>query len=181
MPRYAAFLRAVNLGSTNKASKEQLREAFEGAGLENVSTFRTSGNVVFECGRETVGKLTARIETALAAGVRFDVPVFLRGEKQLLKIASAEPFAAAATESSKGKLQVGLLQKKPSPAVQKKVLALATDEDLLAFGVRELFWLPSGGTLESELDQKAIAKLTGPQTARTMGTIEAIAKKFFGA
>lgn len=181
MSRYAAFLRAVNLGATNKASKEQLREAFEGAGLENVSTFRTSGNVVFDCGREAAGKLTGRIEKALADGLGFDVPVYLRTEKELLAIASAEPFGAAALERSKGKLQVGLLLKKPSAAVQRKVLDLATDDDLLAFGERELFWLPSGGTLESELDQKAIAKLTGPQTARTMGTIEAMAKKFFDA
>ena len=181
MPRYAAFLRAVNLGPTNKASKEQLRGAFEEAGLENVSTFRTSGNVMFECGREAVGKLTARIEKALSDGLGFDVPVYLRTEEELLSIASAEPFDAAATEKSEGKLQVGLLLKKPSAAARTKVLALATDKDLLAFGERELFWLPSGGTVESELDQKTIAKLTGPQTARTMGTIEAIAKKFFDA
>lgn len=178
MPRYAAFLRAVNLGSTNKASKEQLRKAFEGAGLERVSTFRTSGNVVFEF---AAGQLTARIEGALLDGLGFEVPVYLRTEKELLSIASAEPFDAASIEKSKGKLQVGLLLKKPSPAARTKVLALSTDEDLLAFGDRELFWLPSGGTLESGLDQKRIAKLTGPQTVRTMGTIEAIAKKFFGA
>jgi uncharacterized protein (DUF1697 family) len=181
MPRYAAFLRAVNLGPTNKASKEQLREAFEGAGLEHVSTFRTSGNVVFETGGEAVGELTARIEKALSDSLGFDVPVYLRTEKELLSIASAEPFDAAAIERSKGKLQVGLLLEKPSVAARKKVLALATEDDLLAFGERELFWLPSGGTLETKLDQKTIAKLTGPQTARTMGTIEAIANKFFGA
>lgn len=181
MPRYAAFLRAVNLGSTNKASKEQLQAAFEGAGLEHVSTFRTSGNVVFESGREAAEKLTARIERALADGLGFDVPVYLRTEKEVLSIASAAPFDAAALEKSKGKLQVGLLPEKPSPGARRKVLALATDDDLLAFGERELFWLPSGGTMQSELDQKAIAKLTGPQTARTMGTIEAIAKRFFDA
>ena len=57
------------------------------------------------------------------------------------------------------------------------MLALATDEDLLAIEGRELFWLPSGGTLESELDHKAIAKALGKGTQRTMGTIEQIAAK----
>jgi hypothetical protein len=32
--------------------------------------------------------------------------------------------------------------------VKKKALALGTDQDRLAFGKRELFWLPSGGYVE---------------------------------
>ena|ERR1700742_289450 len=177
MPRYAAFLRAVNLGSTNKASKETLREAFEGCGLTDVATFRTSGNVVFSCARGSESALVARVERALVAALGFEVPVYLRSERQLLGVAAADPFPGAVG----GKLQVVFLLKKPSPAARERTLALATDDDRLAFGARELFWLPKGGTLESALDQKAIAKLTGPATVRTMGTVEAIAKKFFGA
>jgi hypothetical protein len=82
-------------------------------------------------------------------------------------------------EASKGKLQVSMLSAKPSAAKQKQVLALATDDDLLAFGKRELFWLPSGGTLESTLDRKAIDKLLGPTTMRTKGTVEQLTAKFF--
>ena len=55
---------------------------------------------------------------------------------------------------SKGKLQVVLFEKKPTAAVKKKALALGTDQDRLAFGKRELFWLPSGGYMEAELDRK---------------------------
>jgi len=80
-------------------------------------------------------------------------------------------------KKSKGKLQVSLLKKKPSAAAKKKVLALAGGEDLLALEGRELYWLPSGGLLESDLDLKAIEKLLGADTRRTMGTIEQIATK----
>jgi hypothetical protein len=72
-----------------------------------------------------------------------------------------------------------MLGKAPSAATTKKVLALATDQDPLAFGKRELYWLPSGGTLESELDRKAIESLLGPTTMRTKGTVELLAAKFF--
>jgi uncharacterized protein (DUF1697 family) len=180
VPRYAAFLRAVNLGSVNKASKERLRELFEEAGLEDVATFRTSGNVVFDAGREAVGTLSARIEKALEDGLGFAVPVYLRTSKELLELAAAEPFDAKAVEASKGKLQVFVLSKQPTAAAKKTVLALATADDRLAFGKSDLFWLPSGGTMESELDTKAIAKALGPATQRTMGTIQGIATKFFG-
>jgi hypothetical protein len=63
---------------------------------------------------------------------------------------------------------------------RKTVLALATEEDRLAISGRELFWLPSGGLMESELDLKTIDAAIGQGTRRTMGTIEQIAEKYCG-
>ena len=59
------------------------------------------------------------------------------------------------------------------------MLELASDEDRLAFGERELYWLPSGGTQRSALDLKAIGALLGPTTMRTKGTIDQLAAKYF--
>jgi hypothetical protein len=70
------------------------------------------------------------------------------------------------------------LQKKSSPAAKKKALAAATDDDLLAIEGRELYWLPSGGISESDLDWKPIEAALGPGTIRTMGTVEQIAAKY---
>ena len=81
MAKFAAFLRAVNLGPTRKISGADLRSLFEEHGFEDVATFRTSGNVVFEAGRESL--ITARIEEALGAHLGADVPVFLRTEKEI--------------------------------------------------------------------------------------------------
>jgi uncharacterized protein (DUF1697 family) len=173
--RYAAFLRAVNLGRNRRVTSAELREIFEGVGVEEVTTFRTSGNVVFEAPRD----MTAKIEKALESTLGYDVAVFTRTAKELAEIAEAKPFKPAQVEASKGKLQVSMLSAKLSAAQRKQVLALATDDDLLAFGKRELFWLPSGGTLESTLDRKAIAKLVGPTTMRTKGTVEQLRAKFF--
>ena len=173
--RYAAFLRAVNLGRNRRVTSAELREIFEGVGAEEVATFRTSGNVVFEAPRD----MRAQIEKALGSTLGYDVGVFTRTAKELTEIAESQPFKAAQVDASKGKLQVSMLSAKPSAAKRKQVLALATDEDLLAFGKRELFWLPSGGTLESALDQKTIDKLLGPTTMRTKGTVEQLTAKFF--
>ena len=57
--------------------------------------------------------------------------------------------------------------------------ALGTDEDRLAFGERELYWLPAPGTQESGLDVKAIAEALGDTTMRTKSTVEQIAAKHF--
>jgi len=178
MSRYVAFLRGMNLGG-RRIKNEELRRHFEAMGLEEVATFRASGNVIFSTsGREAEGKLAQRVEAELDERLGYDVPVFLRSIDEVAAIVAQEPFDSKRIEKSKGKLQVSLLTKKPSAAAKKKVLALAGDEDLLALEGRELYWLPSGGLLESELDLKAIASLLGAETRRTMGTIEQIAAKF---
>lgn len=173
--RYAAFLRAVNLGRNRRVSGAELRAIFEKLGLEDVASFRTSGNLVFEAPRD----MTAQIEKALESELGYDVGVYLRTAAELREIASHDPFKPAETKASKGKLQVSLLSDKPTAAKRKQVLALATDQDRLAFGKRELYWLPSGGTMESELDRKAIDALVGPTTMRTKGTVEQLAAKYF--
>ena len=180
MPQFAAFLRAVNLGPTRKISSAHLRSMFEELGFDDVATFRTSGNVVFEAGRESPARLTARIEEALAAALGGDAQVFLRADKELRAIAAHEPFPRKALDASEGKLQVILLSTRPAAKGRKEVLALATDEDRLAFGERELYWLPRGGTQGSALNFRVLNKALGSTTTRTKGTIELLAEKYFG-
>ena len=59
------------------------------------------------------------------------------------------------------------------------MLALASDEDRLAFGARELYWLPSGGILDSALDLKVDWQAAWSDTTRTKNTVEQIATKYF--
>jgi uncharacterized protein (DUF1697 family) len=178
--RYAAFLRAVNLGATRKAPSGVLRTVFEDLGFDDVATYQTSGNVIFAAQAQNGEEaLRLRIEAALAGALGFEVPVFLRGERKLRAIASHEPFDPGAVERSKGKLQVDLLPRAPSARARRRVLGLAGDDDLLAVRGTELYWLPAGGLLESELDLDAIAEVVGLGTRRTMGTIERIAARFF--
>ena len=174
--RYAAFLRAVNLGRNRRVTSAQLKALFEEVGAEDVATFRTSGNVVFEASRDMVRELEPHLEKALG----HEMVIFLRTASEVREIAARTPFPAKDVERSKGKLQVSLLERKPSAATQKKALALGTDQDRLTFGKRELYWLPSGGTMESELDRKALDELIGPTTMRTKGTVEQLAAKYFG-
>lgn len=128
--------------------------------------------------RGAEGKLAQQVEAELGGRLGYEVPVFLRSIEEVAAIAAHEPFDPKRVTKSKGKLQVSLLMEKPSAGARKKALALATDEDHLAIEGRELYWLPSGGLLESGLDLKAIAKLLGVDTRRTMGTIEQIAAKY---
>jgi uncharacterized protein (DUF1697 family) len=176
--RYAAFLRGINVGG-RRVRGPDLCAALEGIGLGDVASVRASGNLVFSAAREPVARLQSRVEEALEAALGYDVAVFLRTPAQLRAIAAHDPFPRARVEASAGKLQVSLLARPPSATKRKAVLALATERDTLVFGERELYWLPPGPLLESELDLAAIDRLLGPLTCRTMGTIELMAAKYF--
>jgi uncharacterized protein (DUF1697 family) len=176
MARYVAFLRGMNLGR-RRIKNEELRAEFEVLGFEDVATFRASGNVIFAAERQGESALRKTIEHGLGEALGYEVPVFLRSCVEVAAIAAQEPFPAPVVEASQGKLQVSLLARKPSAAARRTVLALAGEEDLLAVEGREIYWLPSGGLLESGLDLKAIEAAAGADTRRTMGTIEQIAAK----
>ena len=74
-----------------------------------------------------------------------------------------------------------MLAKAPSAAAREQALALAPHDDRLAIDGRELYWLPSGGISESELDWKVVELALGPTTVRAKGTIDQIAAKRLSA
>jgi uncharacterized protein (DUF1697 family) len=179
MSEYAAFLRGINVGKAHRVGSAELRECFEQVGLTDVTTFRTSGNVAFDGDGASADELSARIEKRLESMLGYDVSVFLRTAGEVRAMAAQQPFSSAQVEKTKGKLQVMMLTGKPGPGARKSVLRLASDEDALVFGDRELYWLPSGGMSDSDLDLKAIWQVLGTNTIRTKGTVEQMAAKFF--
>jgi uncharacterized protein (DUF1697 family) len=181
MAEYAAFLRGVNVGKAHRVGSAELRGCFEGLGLTGVTTFRTSGNVAFDGDGASPDDLRARIEEALESMLGYDVSVFVRTAGEVRAIAAQAPFARVQLERTKGKLQVMMLTGKPAAGARKSVLGLATDDDALAFGDRELYWLPSGGMSDSDLDLKTVMQVLGTNTIRTKGTVDQMAAKFFPA
>jgi uncharacterized protein (DUF1697 family) len=178
MERYAAFLRGMNLGN-RRIKNDELRARFEELGLEDVTTFRASGNVIFATEEGDERKLAAYIEVGLGEALGYEVPVFLRNAAELQAIASHEPFYAKQVDASAGKLQISFLLAEPKAAARREALALATEDDRLAVHGRELYWLPNGGISDSELDLNAIGATLGLMTIRTKGTVDQIAAKHF--
>jgi uncharacterized protein (DUF1697 family) len=178
--RFVAFLRRMNLGNRRIKSPELVAH-FEAMGLEDVATFRASGNVVFvDPAGEAESKLQKRLEGTLDERLGYDVAVFLRSAAEVAAIAAREPFDEEAIAASKGKPQVQLLARRPGAKAAKEALALAGPDDLMVIEDRELHWLPSVGLSETEVDLKALDRALGKGTMRTAGTISQIAAKYCG-
>lgn len=181
MLRLAAFLRGMNLGR-RRISNADLRRHVEALGFADVSTFRASGNVILTApDDDKLETVARRLEAGLTDALAYDVPVFARSAEQVRAIAALEPFAAGELAASKGKPQVMLLAEKPKAAARRAALKLMPAGDRFVFEGAELHWLPQAGLSVTELDLNALAKLLGPATVRTKGTIEQIAAKHLAA
>jgi uncharacterized protein (DUF1697 family) len=173
---YVAFLRGMNLGG-RRIKNDELKQEFEQLDLSEVSCFRASGNVIFASGEKGEEKLRKRVEAGLGDSLGYKVPVFLRSAAELTAVSAHEPFDPALVSASKGKPQVAFLPAAPKSKAKKHALALASDEDRLAIAGRELYWLPSGGISDSDLDLKTLEAAVGPWTMRTKGTVDQITAK----
>ena len=182
MARYAAFLRGMNLGRRRISNADLAAHVQALGGFAEVATFRASGNVIVTAeDGASAEQIAERLERGLQDALGYAVPIFLRDAARVRAIAAAQPFPPDQVAASNGKLQVAFLAQAPSASARRVALAHATDEDRLAIDGAELYWLPSGGMSESALDTRAAFGPLGPQTMRTIGTVEQIAAKWFAA
>ena len=88
--RYIALLRGINVGGKNKVAMADLRDAFTGAGFDDVGTYIASGNVLFRTVRPST-TLEDEIERILEE--RFEMPlvVVVRSHLQLRAVVDQAP------------------------------------------------------------------------------------------
>jgi uncharacterized protein (DUF1697 family) len=90
MVRYVALLRGINVGG-RVVVKETLQQVFASIGLRDVSTFKQSGNVIFESDKNPEA-VKVEVEAALKAKLDYEVPVFIRAVADLKKIVALNLF-----------------------------------------------------------------------------------------
>src|SRR5689334_2372423 len=112
-PRYAAFLRGMNVGG-RRITNEDLRSCLSDLGFRDVECFRASGNVVFAGTRHPAETVRTRIEQGLAVSLGYPVPAFVRTAEEVLEISRERPFDDGAVSASEGKLHVAMLSATPS-------------------------------------------------------------------
>lgn len=177
MHRYAAFLRGMNVGG-HRITNDELRAHVEELGFGDVASFRASGNLIFSAHEDHApDAISERLEAGLLAALGYAVPVFVRTAADVRAIAAHEPFPEPVIAASAGKLQVAFLTAAPSAEALAAALAVATADDRITIRGTELYWLPSGGISDCELDLEALGAALGATTVRTMGTIRQLAAK----
>jgi uncharacterized protein (DUF1697 family) len=176
MPRYIAFLRAINV-STHVVSMERLRSLFTSFGLQDVETFINSGNVIFRS-NSTPGALQKKIEGCLGKALGYEVATFLRTDSEVAEITEQRPFAESAVKAA-GAYCVGFLAEPPAAGAQRKLMALRSEIDDLQARGREIYWLCRKKQSESDFSNAALEKALGVRsTLRGMNTVQRLAAKY---
>ena len=177
MPRYVAFLRAINVGG-RVVKMERLREAFEELGLSQVETFIASGNVIFES-RANAETLEAKIAKHLHKTLGYEVTTFVRSDVELAAVAGHGAFPAAKLTVPDTTLFIGFLSMEPSEDSQARVLAYPSKVDEFYFHRRELYWLCRTRASDSEFSGARLEKLLGLRvTVRNANTINRLIAKY---
>ena len=91
MSRFVVFLRAINVGGHNVV-KGKLQEAFISIGFHDVSTYKQSGNVIFEADSADPEAIKKQVKEELRQLLGYDVGVFVRTIRQLKQIIELDPF-----------------------------------------------------------------------------------------
>jgi uncharacterized protein (DUF1697 family) len=89
--KYIALLRGIGPGDP-RMSNSNLRSIFASLGFNNVRTFISSGNVLFESNSSDVATLENKIEEALPKKLGFESRTIIRSEADLDEIMKKNPF-----------------------------------------------------------------------------------------
>lgn len=166
--QYAAFLRAINVGRTNRITMERLRGLCGDLGLENVSTYLQTGNVLFDSARD-LDDAAALIAAGLADEGLKNADVMLRTRDELAAIVASFPPPLGLREERR---QLVTFFSSPIPAEFVPLLEAAPG----VVGVRPRELLTDEPLIMMQRDPRAplFRRLGVPGTARYWRVAEAV-------
>jgi uncharacterized protein (DUF1697 family) len=164
---YAAFIRGINLGPTNKIAMARLRELAEGLGWQQVASYINSGNLVFRSGEQPAA-LARALGGALGAELgRTSVDVAVRSRAELAEVLAAVPWP----DGHPSKVNVAFLMAPLPPEVVGALREVATDREPFVVRETEIFVNYQDGLGRSRLAEKFASVVRVSATTRTIGTV----------
>ncbi len=176
MPRYVAFLRAVNVGG-RVVKMDRLKSIFEALSFKNVETFIASGNVLFDARATDTRALEKRIEKALERELGYEVLTFVRTPAEVAGAADcawfADPDAIPRTEL----LYIGFLKTEPTGAVWEQLLSHPKRTGELGVRGHVMYWRLRRNLREYAVMAKLLERTLGPATMRSVTTVQRLSQK----
>ena len=176
MHRFVAFLRGINVGG-HVVVKETLKEAFVSLGFRDVSTFKQSGNVIFETEIVNPQEIKVKIEDSLHTLLGYEVKVFVRTIPQLKSIIEVDPFKCQPKEDTSFLVTFLSTPFSPFPLELPITIPKSTSQ-IISVKEMEVFSVTHGcgeGALPNPFLE---SKLKTKTTTRNMNIIREIAEKF---
>ncbi|MCX2743029.1 DUF1697 domain-containing protein [Mangrovivirga sp. M17] len=173
MEKKICLLRGINVSGKNKIKMKDLRDHLESSGLQNVSTYIQSGNIVFETRKKDSSNIAEDIRSLISDKYGYDVSCLVIEPEKLEKILAGLPEIIEDGRSSK-KIYFMILDALPSEdrlSLLKDPKAYEPErfkiiDDVIYYSIPDHI---SPGKLNTNLFENKL-KVTG--TTRNKNTIE---------
>ncbi len=177
MPKYFAFLRAVNVGH-RKVIMSELRIQLGGLGFTEVETFIASGNIIFACDDKHVFELEIMIMEMMRQNYGFEVETYIRTPQEISELLKLTPFSANKVQTAHS-LHVAFFPSPLTPEVHEKTLDLQNSENDFHFAGNNLLWLNQKSIHDTSLAYAKVESIMSTKmTMRGIKTLERMIAKF---
>ena len=123
---FISLLRAINVSGQNQIRMPELKSVYESLGLQQVTPYLQSGNVVFVGETMDDAVLQTKIEAAILSHWGFIVPVLIRSLQEFQQLVEAHPFTSLQLSDPSRVAAVFLSAVPRSEAAQQVVLPAAS-------------------------------------------------------
>lgn len=176
MNSYVALLRGINVSGQKLIKMAELKLALSNSGLENLSTYIQSGNIVFQSREQNAVKLQSQIHQIILDKFGHEVSVQVFDREELASIIEKNPFPDEVISEPNRVLFVRLSQ---SPEAEKKETLINQDvsPDRLIMIENWIYLHFPEGQAKSKLSNNLIEqKLKIPSTGRNWNTVLKLSK-----
>ena len=172
MQTFISILRGINVSGQKKILMADLKKLYESLKFSEVKTYIQSGNVVFKSDSKTSDiQLARKIEKAISAKYKFEVPVITRTKEELEKILSQNSFTKEKSIDLK-KLHVTFLSETPDREKMEQIKEVDFSPDQFIIKGKEIYLHIPNSYGETKLSNKFFEnKLKVSATTRNWNTV----------
>ncbi len=171
MTQIVAFLRGINVGGHCLIKKEKLQEVFVSLGFSNVSTFKQSGNVIFETDLDP--KVVREvIQQELGLILKCTVLVFLQTMNHLEDIVKGDPFKRVREDGAS--FLVTFMSDKQSPNIALPIKIPKSTAEIILINDYEAYSVTRGHGDGGKPNPYIESKFKTHATTRNLNTIKEI-------
>ena len=180
MPRYVAFLRAINVGG-RFVKMAVLAQHVESLGHADVQTFIASGNVIFRSRARSASALAQAIADGLEPLLGYRSEAFVPSDAEvqaLAQRAAAQQAAHRAAVGPQGEVNVAFLSQPLSAAQAAALEGLRTELDHFTHSGSEVYWLCKSKQSDSKFSNALFERKLGAKTTiRRSSMLERLAEQ----
>lgn len=159
---YVALLRGINVGGNNRVEMKRLKETFLRVGMESVSTYINSGNIIFSDDRHKRPELSALLENAILEDFSLEIRVLV---KSLVEYdAVMEVLPASWTNDDEMKSDVLFLWDEADPETVSSGLPAREGIDTVVLAPGAVLWSVS----RKDVTRSGLVKIVGTALYKQM-------------